>query len=270
MPDSTDVRWDADQQCWAGGTPHGTAEDGAPGRLNVPTVVLVSLVVLIVVVAVGVHVDTSAEDDSSATDTTGATEPFGEEPSGEPSDDGCADGWGGDHCGDGEDQGFFGFGGKEEEEEEDRAPDGYELRTDSNGFELHVPEGWRRVDEGPPEGVFYLRDDRSHLVQIIEFGGAHDSPQEAMDSLESGVRSSTGYSDYGQNHPNGDASAVELNYVYDHGGLGSRDVYVRTFLGGDGEVYAVLAAGPQEDWMLTRERYETAADSFCVTGHDCP
>jgi len=278
MPDSTGARWDADQQRWAEGARPGPAGLGTPPQPNIPALVLVSLVVLLVVVAVGIRVGASAENGSPTADGAGSTDPSDEAPSGEPTGGGCESGSVGGHCDAEEDQEGFGnreaaeedLEGETPEEEEAPAPDGYELRTDSNGFELHVPEGWQREDEGPPEGVFYLQDGRRDLIQIAGFEGAHDSPQEAMDALESGVRGNAGFFSYEQDYLGGESLAVELNYVYDHSELGTRDVYARTFLGGDGEVYAVLAAGSDDDWQLTQERYQTAADSFCVTGYDCP
>ncbi|WP_017586960.1 hypothetical protein [Nocardiopsis ganjiahuensis] len=267
MPDSTVVHWDADQQRWTGDSPPARPSGRGPGQPNVPAVALAVLLLLLVVVAIGVHTDTSANEGGSSASSEG-----------EPSEDECADSWGGDLCDDEEDQSFFpDFGpgqteeeAGEEEPEEDPAPDGFELRSDPNGFELHVPEGWRREDEGPPQGVFYSPDGRYRLIQVMEFAGEHSSPQAAMDSLQAGVRDNADYSDLGQTRLGGGTQAVELNYAYEHGEHGLRDVHVRTFLGGDGEVYAVLAAGPVEEWDLTRQRHEAAADSFCVTVRDCP
>lgn len=264
MPDSLDIRWDADQQRWSGGPLATPVGGGGPEQPNIPAATLAALLVLVVAVAIGVH---AASPSSRAGVPEAGAEPH--------SDDECASGSNAARCDEDEPSGSGWSWDREDADEqepaeEDRVPDGYELRRDSNGFELHVPEGWHRKDEGPPQGVFYRRDSKRHLIQIMELGGDHSSPQQAMDSLRSGLRDNPGYSDSGPTTLGGNSRGLELHYTYDHGEFGPREAYMRTFVGGDGEVYAVLAAAPSGDRALTRERYETAADSFCVTGHDCP
>ena len=56
MPDSTNARWDADQQSWVGGTRPESAGGETPRQLNIPTLMLVPLVVLLIVVAVAAAV----------------------------------------------------------------------------------------------------------------------------------------------------------------------------------------------------------------------
>lgn len=257
MPDRAEVRWDADLQRWTAPPRTGPPREGE-GRAVLPTVVLAVLAVLLLAAAIGVHTDTSGADAADSTDTReGGSAEYDEWETYEE-----------DPTDDEEDLGLFPGGPDEETHEDVAAPAGYELREDPAGFSLYVPENWERQNDGPPQGVFYTGDGRRSLLQIMDFAGEHDSPREAMDALVAGVSGNAGYLDHGQEELDG--GAVELNYVYDHSGFGPRDVYVRTFPGGDGGVYAVLAAGPEDDWELTEERYETAADSFCLSGHPCP
>lgn len=256
MPNPAQVRWDADLQRWAAPpVPEHPPDESAQAAL--PTVVVLVLVVLLLAVAVGVHTDTSETDTEESAGAYGDEGYGDEEPYREDStDEGPA-----------EDEGDHGLFPDDPPEDEAPEPDGYSFREDSAGFGLYVPRGWERQDDGPPQGVFYTGDGRRNLIQVMDFAGGHDSPQQAMDALVAGVEDNPGYSDYGQRELDG--GAVELNYVYDHAEYGPRDVYVRTFLGQDREVHAVLAAGPEEDWALTEERYETAADSFCLSDHPC-
>ncbi|CAL9386927.1 hypothetical protein SUDANB121_01185 [Nocardiopsis dassonvillei] len=229
MPDRTKVRWDADLQRWAAPPRPGPPPEG-PGRAVLPTVVLTVLAVLLLAAAIGVHTDASGTDAADSTDTHEGGD--AEYDDGEPYEE--------DPIDDEEDRGLFPGEPDEETPEEVTAPAGYELSEDPAGFSLYVPEDWGRQDDGPPQGVFYTGDGRRNLLQIMDFAGDHDSPQEAMDALVAGVSGNAGYSDHGRWELDG--GAVELNYVYDHAGFGPRDVYVRAFLGQDGEVYAVLAA----------------------------
>ncbi|MCP3013063.1 photosystem II reaction center PsbP family protein [Nocardiopsis dassonvillei] len=251
--------------------------------MNISVLVLVSLLAVLVVLAVGVYANAPDGNGSALAGGTGVTEPPetppeepDETPSQElpeaPGEDGCTDGLGGDHC---EDEGSP---AEEDPTAEDPIPAGYELHEDTRGFAFYLPEGWRRDDEGLSEDVFYYQGDRSRLIRITDFGGVHGSPEEAMQALKSEHQGRPGYSVHensrrylGRESLNMEIDyEYHINYLYDHDELGPREVYARTFLGGDGKVYMVLAAGPQHDWGPTERLHARAADSFCVTGHDCP
>jgi len=266
VQDSTDAHWDADQQGWVGGTPPESGGGGTPNQLNIPTLVLVPLVVLLLVVAVAVAIginmgtptkdsspsenSSSSEDSASPDDSAGAEgTPDEEEDADSP---GSEDQW-------------------ENQEGETPASDEYEFSTDPDGFELYIPRGWQRELRGPGEGVFYVADDPSHFVQIIDFQNQYASPWGAMQALESELEANSGYDGFGGSWQLVEGAPVmELNYAYDEDVSGRRNVHMRTFRGGDNGVYMVLAAGPANGRELTRERYEMAADSFCVTEYYCP
>lgn len=152
----------------------------------------------------------------------------------------------------------------EEEEEEDPAPYGYTLRTDSAGFELHVPEGWYREEDA--SGVFYTPNDRRDLIQVMTFDDGVDTPGEAMEQVESDVWDRSGYAEYDRFGSGLRTGVTEFAYGYDHGDHGDRHVFARTFVGEDGEVHGILAAGPAEDRDLTWGHVQEATHSFCVSG----
>ncbi|NKZ00092.1 hypothetical protein HGB44_20820 [Nocardiopsis dassonvillei subsp. albirubida] len=244
--------------------------------MNISALVLVSLLVVLVVLAAGVYAnapDTNAPDGNGSplAGGTGATEPP-ETPPETPDEDGCADGLGGEHCDD------EASPAEEDPAAEDPVPEGYELHEDARGFAFYLPEGWQRDDEGLSEDIFYYQGSRNRLIRITDFGGAHDSPEKAMQALEADHQDRPGYSVHersrrylGRESLNMEIDyAYHLNYLYEHPELGPRDVYARTFLGGDGKVYMVSAAGPQDDWGPTEKLYARAADSFCVADYDCP
>ncbi|MFJ9553953.1 hypothetical protein ACIRPH_09060 [Nocardiopsis sp. NPDC101807] len=279
MPDSTNARWDADQQGWVTGTPPESAGGEAPRQLNIPAPVLVFLVVLLVVLAVvaavGINAgpaeessssdaasaspgdgagtaDSSDSESASAEDEADTEEPSAEESPGESS---------------GAEDPFA------EEDVESQAPDGYELSTDSGWFELNVPEGWQHAGDGAQKEVFYDPEDPRYFLQITSMQDVHASPWAAMNALEAelqGEYEQFDYDDYGGAAVlEEDPSVMQLNYRYDHDTFGRQDVYVRTFRGGDGEIYAVSAEGAADFYERTQERCEEAATSFCVTGDDC-
>jgi hypothetical protein len=245
---------------------------------------LVPLVILLIVVAVAAAVGisgapstedrASVKESASAEDEAGTAGPSVEGASGEPSEEGCADEGNGEPCDDTEspapsdaEDPFA------EQDVETHAPDGYEPRTEPERFALHVPEGWQYAGERSPEEVSYYRDDRRSFIRIIDFQGEYPSPWRAMNALESELEATygqSGYDDYnGAAVLEEDPSVMELNYAYNHDTFGHQDVYVRTFFGEDGGIYAVSAEGPFEDWPTTKEHYEEAANSFCVNGHEC-
>ncbi|MGW8526305.1 MULTISPECIES: hypothetical protein [Nocardiopsidaceae] len=284
MPDSTNARWDADQQSWVGGTRPESAGGETPRQLNIPTLMLVPLVVLLIVVAVAAAVgisrppstggSDSGQQSAPAKDEASAAESTAEEPSEEPAEDGCADGGNSETCDDAESpeppEAEDPFA---EEDVESQALDGYELSTDSGWFGLHIPEGWQYEGGGASEEFFYHPDDRSHFIKIIDFQGEYLSPWRAMNALESELEATygqSGYDDYnGAAVLEEDPSVMELNYAYDHDTFGHQDVYVRTFFGEGGGIYAVSAEGPFEEWRTTKEHCKEAANSFCLNEHEC-
>lgn len=255
--------WDADMQRW-------TARTGAPGEPDsvpmapVPTgpahPILGALASLILATTILLGIDPLSaggfSDDETET-TRARTEARADSAGESDQQSGFVDEKPADHGTEFE---------EEEEEEEDPAPYGYTLRTDSAGFELHVPEGWYREEDA--SGVFYTPNERRDLIQVMTFDGGVDTPGEAMEQVESDVWDRAGYTEYDRFGSGSQAGVTEFAYGYDHGDHGHRHVFARTFVGEDGQVYGILAAGPAEDRDLTWDHAQEATRSFCVSGCD--
>lgn len=275
MRDFTNVRWDADQQRWSGGTGGGASGGRGPVQLIVPVVALTTLIVLIALVAIGFREEGLTDKTDQASATTPSDTLSDEESSG----DECTNGSGGDHCDGGWPEGFGGGGpeeenqGEQEEQEEEVGPEpeNYVYRMDPEGFELNVPQGWERREKEAPEGVLYHWENERYLVQVKELWADPDTPRGAMDRLKFRARDNRPeYEERDLRDLSMESRSVELDYVYEHEVHGPRAVSLRTFLGGDNEVHAIQAEGPEEEWELTQKRFKAVIDSYCVTGHDCP
>ncbi|GAA1685537.1 hypothetical protein GCM10009680_26270 [Streptomyces yatensis] len=147
-------------------------------------------------------------------------------------------------------------------------PADYVRTTDAEGFRLDVPRDWQRVKRDT--GVFYESSDASSLIQVFALTEPDVTPYEALRQAEAGLKKNPGYQRYELKRlgPGDDADA-ELEYGYRSAKYGPRRILDRAFTGPDQVQYAVLVAGPADDWPQQRERQRIVLASFCPTAY-CP
>ncbi|MDH6225426.1 hypothetical protein [Streptomyces sp. MJP52] len=151
-------------------------------------------------------------------------------------------------------------------------PDGYRLAEDPAGFTLAVPEDWTREERD--NGVFYTPGDDSSLIQVFEVTEPGITPLESLEAASEHLESQPGYEEIslsGTGPPEGASDAVgadaaELVYAYDSEELGFRKQVVDcVFTADDGTMYAVLVAGPADEWPVQEEQLAVALDHFAVS-----
>ncbi|MEU8824149.1 hypothetical protein [Streptomyces sp. NPDC048636] len=147
-------------------------------------------------------------------------------------------------------------------------PAGYARTRDPEGFTLDVPVGWQRVKRDT--GVFYESSDASSLIQVFALTEPEVTPYEALRKAETGLKQSPGYHRYRLERLGPGAGAdAELEYGYRSEKFGKRRILDRAFSGRNGVQYAVLVAGPAEDWPDQRKRQGIVLNAFCPTAY-CP
>jgi len=147
-------------------------------------------------------------------------------------------------------------------------PQGYQRAVDSEGFTLDVPEGWKRVKRDT--GVFYESSDASRLIQVFSLTSPQVTPYEALKQAETSLKKNPHYKRYKlERLGTGDGADAELRYGYRSPKYGERRVVDRAFTGPDGVQYAVLVAGPSDEWPDQVERQQIVLGAFCPTAY-CP
>ncbi|NYV75692.1 hypothetical protein HW445_15435 [Streptomyces sp. UH6] len=153
-----------------------------------------------------------------------------------------------------------------------QVPDGYRLAEDPAGFTLAVPEDWTRDERD--NGVFYTPGDDSSLVQVFEVTEPGITPLESLEAASEHLASQPGYEEIsltgtGPSEGASDAvgaDAAELVYAYDSEELGFRKQVVDcVFTADDGTMYAVLVAGPADEWPVQAEQLAAALAHFAVS-----
>ncbi|WP_314171722.1 hypothetical protein [Streptomyces winkii] len=152
-------------------------------------------------------------------------------------------------------------------------PKGYEIAEDPEGFSLAVPEGWERraEDRDGAQAVFYENSDRSKQLQV--FYVEDSDPYESLKLAEANSEKNESYQRESLDRlDGGDGPAARLEYTYisdEHGA--KRHVIDHRFEAEDGELYALIAYGPDEDGASADEKelLDTALTFFCPTGVDC-
>lgn len=152
-------------------------------------------------------------------------------------------------------------------------PDGYRLAEDPEGFSLAVPEDWKRRTEsrGDDEAVFYENSDRTK--QLLMFPVKDADPFESLQLAEGYAEKNDEYERESFKRLNGgDRKAARLEYTYfseEHDGV--RHVIDHRFEAEDGDLYALIAYGPETKDASEEERslLDTALSSFCAPGADC-
>ncbi|SCK28015.1 hypothetical protein [Streptomyces sp. WMMB 322] len=156
---------------------------------------------------------------------------------------------------------------------ESSPPSGFEIADDPEGFSLAVPKGWERRAEGREgsQAVFYEGPGRSSQLQVFWVEDA--DPYESLELAEANAEKNKSYERESLDRVDGgDGPAARLEYTYDsdeHGG--TRRVVDHRFEAQDGELYAVIAYGPDKDGASEdqKEMLDTALAFFCPSGVDC-
>ncbi|WP_411073751.1 hypothetical protein [Streptomyces sp. cmx-4-7] len=143
-------------------------------------------------------------------------------------------------------------------------PPGYRAVEDLKSFTIAIPEDWNRTESD--QGVFYNAPDGRSLLQVFVVTEAGLTPYEALrGTSRDGAANKPGYEEISlervTGEPDAPADTVELVYAYDRDG-GRRKVVDRAFTAPDGNHYAILAAGPEEDWPKQREVLRVALEFF--------
>ncbi|WP_432085658.1 serine/arginine repetitive matrix protein 2 [Streptomyces sp. bgisy095] len=143
-------------------------------------------------------------------------------------------------------------------------PPGYRTVKDLKSFTLAIPEDWHRTEND--QGVFYNAPDGRSLLQVFVVTETGLTPYEALrGTSQDGKATKPGYEEISlervTGEPDAPDDAVELVYAYDREG-GRRKVVDRAFTAADGNHYAILAAGPEEDWPKQREVLRVALEFF--------
>ncbi|MFE3072136.1 hypothetical protein [Streptomyces sp. NPDC059247] len=144
-------------------------------------------------------------------------------------------------------------------------PPGYGAVEDPKGFTLAVPGGWTRTESG--QSVFYTAPDGTRLIQVYAVTEGGSTPYEALRATSEDSRTSKpGYQEIRLERITGDpdapADAAELVYVYTRDDGSRRKVVDRAFTAGDGTQYAILVAGPEDEWPNQREVLRVALEFF--------
>ena len=127
-----------------------------------------------------------------------------------------------------------------------------------------MPDGWERSERDT--GVFYATKGDRNLLQIFVITEGDLTPYEAVRQSSKNLGSQQpGYEEVSLDRgaaPEGASPAVgedtaRLVYAYDSEKLGTRKQGVEyAFTAADGKKYALVAAGPLDDWAMTRESAE--------------
>jgi hypothetical protein len=157
---------------------------------------------------------------------------------------------------------------------ESALPTGFREVTDPAGFSLAVPDGWKRSERDA--GVFYATDGDRNLLQIFVVTEPELTPYEAVAQSSKNLGAQQpGYEEISLDRAAApdDASpavgddAARLVYAYDSEKLGTRKQGVEyVFTADNGKKYAVVAAGPQDDWPTTEESARVALAHLSTDG----
>ncbi|MER5948787.1 hypothetical protein ABT127_22320 [Streptomyces sp. NPDC001904] len=149
-------------------------------------------------------------------------------------------------------------------------PADYREVTDAAGFTLAVPDGWERTES--EQGVFYTSADETSLIQVFTIEEPDTTPLASLRTASETLSSTNpGYEEVSLEQtaaPEGASDAVtddaaELVYAYDSKKLDARRKVVDfSFTARDGAQYAVLVAGPDDEWPAQRTRLTTALSRF--------
>ncbi|WP_150209326.1 hypothetical protein [Streptomyces venezuelae] len=145
------------------------------------------------------------------------------------------------------------------------APAGYRVVEDPAGFTIAVPSSWRRDQEGGGASVFYRPPDRSGLIQVFRVTEPGITPCQAVDKAAESLDNPVTHPNYVE-HERGRASdgdGCQLDYEYDSAESGGRRRTIDlVYTASDGNLWAVIAAGPAAEWSRTVEHHAAALRFF--------
>lgn len=145
-------------------------------------------------------------------------------------------------------------------------PAGFSTERDPEGFDLAVPDGWRRTVEGP--SVFYTSPDGSTMIQVFELHGPEATPYESAQEAERLASRSRGYEQITLAQLGAAAMApAQLEYTYRSKESGARRILDRRFAAQNGTMYAVLIIGPAGDRAQEQSLHDTVLETFCPTAY---
>ncbi|MGW2540213.1 hypothetical protein ACWC5I_04900 [Kitasatospora sp. NPDC001574] len=142
----------------------------------------------------------------------------------------------------------------------------FNLVQDPAGFTLAVPQGWQRSGDG--NSVLYKSADGARVVQVITM--AERTPYAGASATDVDMaRNTVRYPGYRRIRLEETADGAELEYSYDTAEHGTRRAVDHALTASDGTVYALLVAGPPNEWPALQHIHRTVLSSFCLTRH-CP
>ncbi|GAA3815416.1 hypothetical protein GCM10022403_056230 [Streptomyces coacervatus] len=156
-------------------------------------------------------------------------------------------------------------------------PAGYELRNDTEGFRIAIPEGWSRDSVDSQYGiavVSYRSPDREHRLQVYQVAEA--SPEDSFQLyLSDQTKKPAGFKKLDlQKLDDGEFTGSRLEYLADtikgEPDVGTWHVYDERFVAADGNIYAIASYGPDSDGRDDELSYlTTALDWFCPPYTTC-
>ncbi|MFF7654920.1 serine/arginine repetitive matrix protein 2 [Streptomyces sp. NPDC007983] len=145
-------------------------------------------------------------------------------------------------------------------------PSGFSTARDPKGFDLAVPDGWRRTVEGP--SVFYTSPDDSTQIQVFELHGPEATPYESAQEAERLASRSRDYEQITLAQLGAAAmDPAQLEYTYQSKESGARRILDRRFAAQNGTMYAVLIIGPAGDRAEEQSLHDTVLETFCPTAY---
>ncbi|MFD7501698.1 serine/arginine repetitive matrix protein 2 [Streptomyces sp. NPDC059850] len=145
-------------------------------------------------------------------------------------------------------------------------PAGFSTARDPEGFDIAVPEGWRRTVEGP--SVFYTSPDDSTQIQVFELHGPEATPYESAQEAERLASRNRGYEQITLAQLGAAAmDPAQLEYTYVSKDSGDRRILDRRFAAQNGTMYAVLIIGPAGDRAQEQSLHDTVLETFCPTAY---
>ncbi|MEU6145425.1 hypothetical protein ABZ848_34400 [Streptomyces sp. NPDC047081] len=156
-------------------------------------------------------------------------------------------------------------------------PSGYELRDDTEGFRIAVPEGWSRNSVASQHGIAvvnYRSPDREHRLQIYQVSEASPAASFKL-YLSDQIPKPPGFKKLDlQTLDDGEFTGSRLEYVADslngEPDIGTWHVYDERFVAADGNIYAIAAYGPDADGSGAElTNLTTALEWFCPPYTTC-